>query len=62
MITKEEILKLHHLSIEKYSNSHGLGDNGLGLLESAIAGPIRPLAEKIYMVLFTNSRLQLQKA
>ena len=37
MITKEEILRLDELSIEKFGGSHGVRDDGL--LESAIGRP-----------------------
>ena len=37
MISKEEILRLHHLSIARYGGADGIRDEGL--LESAIARP-----------------------
>lgn len=37
MISKEDIIQLHHFSIEKFGGSDGLRD--LGLLESAAARP-----------------------
>lgn len=37
MISKEEILRLHHLSIVRYGGADGIRDEGL--LESAIARP-----------------------
>ena len=37
MISKEEILRYHKLSIGRYGGSHGIRDEGL--LESAIARP-----------------------
>ena len=37
MISKEEILRLHHLSISRYGGADGIRDEGL--LESAIARP-----------------------
>ncbi len=37
MISKEEVLRLHHLSIVKYGGSDGIRDEGL--LESALARP-----------------------
>lgn len=37
MISKEDIIQLHHFSIEKFGGADGLRD--LGLLESAAARP-----------------------
>lgn len=39
MISKNEILQLHKLSIEKYGGAHGIRDEGM--LESAIARPFQ---------------------
>ena len=43
MITKEDILKLHTISIERYGGSDGIRDEGL--LESAV---FRPYQTKNY--------------
>ncbi len=39
MISKNEILQLHKLSIEKYGGAYGIRDDGM--LESAIARPFQ---------------------
>ncbi len=39
MISKNEILKLHKLSIEKFGGAQGIRDEGM--LESAIARPFQ---------------------
>lgn len=47
MITKKEVLFLHHLSIEKYGGAYGIRDEGL--LESAIARPYQTFGgENLY--------------
>lgn len=54
MITKEEVLKLHHLSIKKYGGSHGVRDEGL--LESAIARPYQTFGgENLYISFYEQA-------
>jgi death-on-curing protein len=54
MITKDEILTLHKLSIEKYGGADGIRDEGL--LESAIARPYQTFAgEDLYHSVFERA-------
>ncbi|RYD81801.1 MAG: type II toxin-antitoxin system death-on-curing family toxin [Sphingobacteriales bacterium] len=54
MITKEDVLKLHHLSIEKYGGAHGIRDEGL--LDSAIARPYQTFGgENVYSTVFEQA-------
>ena len=54
MITMEQILLLHHLSIEKYGGSHGVRD--AGLLDSAIARQFQTFAgENLYTSVFEQA-------
>ncbi|MEO8109403.1 MAG: hypothetical protein ABI594_05205 [Ginsengibacter sp.] len=49
MISKNEILRLHKLSIEKFGGAHGIRDEGM--LESATARLFKLLVVKIYIQL-----------
>ncbi|MFT4154657.1 type II toxin-antitoxin system death-on-curing family toxin [Parafilimonas sp.] len=46
MISKEEILRLHALSIEKFGGANGIRD--INLLESAVARPFLGFGEDLF--------------
>ncbi len=54
MISNEDILQLHKLSIEKYGGSHGIRD--ISLLESSIARPFQTFAGKDLYTSFIKNR------
>jgi death on curing protein len=59
MITKEEVLKLHTLSIEKYGGADGVRDDGL--LESAIARPYQTFGgEYLYSSIFEKAAAMVE--
>jgi death on curing protein len=54
MITRDEVLRLHTLSIKKYGGADGIRDNGL--LESAIARPYQTFGgEFLYVTIFEKA-------
>jgi death on curing protein len=54
MISKEEIIRLHHLSIAKYEGAAGIRDEGL--LESAIARPCQTFGgEDLYQTAYEKA-------
>jgi death on curing protein len=59
MITKEEVLLLHTLSIEKYGGADGVRDDGL--LESAIARPYQTFGgEYLYNSIFEKAAAMVE--
>lgn len=54
MISKEEILRFHKLSIGRYGGSHGIRDEGL--LESAIARPYQTFGgDDLYQTVYEKA-------
>ena len=59
MITKEEILRYHKLSIGRYGGSHGIRDEGL--LESAIARPYQTFGgDDLYQTVYEKAAAILE--
>ena len=60
MISKEEILRFHKLSIAKYAGSHGIRDEGI--LESAIARPYQTSGgEDLFQTVYEKAGAIMQR-
>lgn len=59
MISKEEILRLHHLSIVRYGGADGIRDEGL--LESAIARPYQTFGgDDLYQTVYEKAAAMME--
>lgn len=59
MISKEEILRLHHLSIVRFGGADGIRDEGL--LESAIARPYQTFGgDDLYQTVYEKAAAMME--